>query len=122
MSLDAWRASRVLSADSSEVEQGVLRELRSKVAEMLGVPLDHVPPPDATVWMLDSKSKWVADAADGVHVSVALHDHTRPPQLKDDAESSAVPMAAAEAIVFRAGTPHRFPEGDWRRMLTFALP
>jgi hypothetical protein len=120
MSMAEWRASRLLPMDSSEVEPAVLREVRAKVATLLRVPLDRVPPPDATVWMLDSRSDWIADTADGIQVSVSLHDHTQPPQLADRAASSA-PMAAAEALVYRTATPHRFPEGDWRRMLTFRL-
>ena len=92
----------------------------SQVALSLGVPIDCVSPPDATVQMLASDSIWWEEQRGGVRVEVSLHDGTKPPEFQSSARGGK-PLDASEAIAFDQRIKCRRPKGDWRRALVMTV-
>ena len=113
---DAPPMEALLSPEQREA----VSKVASQVALSLGVPIDSVSPPDATVQMLATDSIWWHEQRGGVRVEVALHDGTKPPEFQSSARGS-MPLAASEAIAFDQRIKCRRPKGDWRRALVMTV-
>ena len=117
----------------SEDERKSLAALASQVSERLGVPIEQLGPPEATVTCVRDSSdprrlrayeEGVAAfaaaelASEGPRVAELAVEHgTAAVEFSIDAESP--PMAAGELLSFPLAQPQRTPEGDWRLVLSW---
>jgi hypothetical protein len=117
----------------SEDERKSLAALALQVSERLGVPIEQLGPPEATVTCVRDSSdrrrlrayeEGVAAfaaaelASEGPRVAELAVEHgTAAVEFSIDAESP--PMAAGELLSFPLAQPQRTPEGDWRLVLSW---
>lgn len=123
--------------DPSEDERKSLAALASQVSERLGVPIEQLGPPEATVTCVrDSSDRQRLTAyeqgvaafaaselaselpSEGPRVAeLAIEHGTAAVEFSIDTDSP--PMAAGELLSFPLEQPQRTPEGDWRLVLSW---
>ena len=94
-----------------------IRTVASQVAFDLGVSMDSISAPDATVQMLATDSIWWQEQRAGVCVEIALYDGTCPPRFESDEAVWATPLDASEGVVFDQRARCQRTKGDWKRVL-----
>ena len=114
-----------------EGEKRALYAVTSQVAEALGVPAMTVPAPKALITMVDADGgcKWMRDREredDGMRrvcVNVSVRDSTPSMEFRpsDPPPSNSNELEPGTASVFDARTTHRFPCGDFRRVISFDI-
>ena len=110
--------------DPSEDERKSLAALATQVSERLGVPIEQLGPPEATVTCVRdcSDRRRLTAYEEGVAASelaaeLAVEDGTAAVEFSIDPGSP--PMAAGELLTFPLAQPQRTPAGDWRVVLSW---
>ena len=108
----------------SEDERKSLAALALQVSERLGVPIEQLGPPEATVTCVRDSSDprrlrayEEGDAASELAAELAVEDRTAAVEFSIDTDSP--PMAAGELLTFPLAQPQRTPAGDWRVVLSW---